>query len=517
MALTFGFSHAFPKNVPVTLHFTFAGEHAAHDERMRIAAEADRQANRCRTPDRLTECTPKRPFPPSHAPHPPLRHHSVRLVWEYLTKTGTWTALDPAKNEVIDETRALTLNGRVRLTLPTDDMDTMSLGVEGLSQYAVRCRCHSGMYDAPPRLQSVVLNGLRVEQAGRWQDGAEQVGSGSGLPEQVVKLGETAVLPSTLHLHTLEKNGRQTWQQRDDFNGSTPADAHFLLDATTGVITFGDGNRGRVVPKHAPIMATYRATQAAAGNLKANTITVLADTPHNQALLTNFSQIMTQIKQITNPLPAGGGTPAETVDQATGRALILLEQPQRTVTADDFVMLAYETPGVRIARAAAWINQHPDFPCFKAPGMITLIVMPFLPADRPMPSAALRQQVAAYLNARRVVGSRVEIVGPTYTEVGVEASVRACAGVNLAALQQQIVANLDRFLHPLTGGPDGNGWPFGRDVVRSEVLQVIDETPGVEYVLSLTLRSDGCDPVCGNVCLGPRGLVAAKTHEIKVV
>jgi hypothetical protein len=112
---------------------------------------------------------------------------------------------------------------------------------------------------------------------------------------------------------------------------------------------------------------------------------------------------------------------------------------------------------------------------------------------------------------------RIVVVGPQYTPVAVQASVQACAGVDTADLQTRIVAALQRFFHPLLGGQDGAGWPFGRDVYRSEVLQVIDETPGVDYVRAMAfIGADGA-PQCGNVCIGPLGLVAAATHQIEVL
>jgi hypothetical protein len=46
---------------------------------------------------------------------------------------------------------------------------------------------------------------------------------------------------------------------------------------------------------------------------------------------------------------------------------------------------------------------------------------------------------------------------------------------------------LAAFLHPLTGGPDGTGWEFGRDVYASEVCQFLERVPGVDYVKSLRL------------------------------
>jgi len=79
-----------------------------------------------------------------------------------------------------------------------------------------------------------------------------------------------------------------------------------------------------------------------------------------------------------------------------------------------------------------------------------------------------------------------------------------------------VVDAIDAFLHPLHGGPAGTGWPFGRDVVRTEVLQVLDDVDGVDHVIALDLVGpDGAS--CGNLCLGPLGLVAAGEHTIEVV
>jgi predicted phage baseplate assembly protein len=140
-----------------------------------------------------------------------------------------------------------------------------------------------------------------------------------------------------------------------------------------------------------------------------------------------------------------------------------------------------------------------------------------MPGPRPTPSPGLLREVAARLERRRVIGTRVTVVGPRYLEVSVKARVRALDGVNRPALRARVASALDRFFHPLTGGPDGTGWPFGRDVFRSEVLQVIDETEGVDHVLSLELSAEGCPPTCGNLCLPATWLPAAGPHEIEVV
>ena len=41
-----------------------------------------------------------------------------------------------------------------------------------------------------------------------------------------------------------------------------------------------------------------------------------------------------------------------------------------------------------------------------------------------------------------------------------------------------------RFFHPLVGWRDGKGWPFGREVYLSEIIERLAGLPGVEFVES---------------------------------
>jgi predicted phage baseplate assembly protein len=131
-----------------------------------------------------------------------------------------------------------------------------------------------------------------------------------------------------------------------------------------------------------------------------------------------------------------------------------------------------------------------------------------------MPSPGLVRAVGAYLERRRVLGTSVEVAAPVYVDVTVRAALRLRPRASPTETVRRARAALDQFFHPLTGGPDGTGWPLGRDVYRSEVLQVLDGTAGVEHVESLELLGRDGKALCGNVCVGPRGLVAAGGHEI---
>lgn len=527
----FGFTHPLPRDQWSTLFFHFAHPRSGEDERLRLIEESKAQREACRPPLADYGCTTNSEpaTPPESEFDEVLLHHGARLVFEVLIANGAgtiWRPLVAEAAEVEDDTRAMTLSGTVRIRSPAQMAKTQDL--RGLSQdlYYLRVRFAAGTYDTPPLLGTVALNGIGAEQAvpveipestGVGDLWAVPVGAGEGSPHQQLTLSKAPVVESSLALFTFEETAWRLWELRADFDASKRDDAHFLLDATEGQVTFGDGEKGRVPPAGLPIYASYRITRAEAGNLSAGTVDRLGDTPHNRAVLgEEFERVRSSLASVTNPAAAAGGAPAETLTHAIGRAIELIETPRRAVTLRDYEMLAMRTHGVQLARVTARPNLHPSFPCLDAPGMITLIVLPDMPGPRPVPSPGLKRLVAAYLNRRRMIGTRVEVVGPTYLEVAVAATVKACEGVRKDALPDRIVAALNAFFDPLEGGPEGTGWPFGRDVYRSEILQVIDEVLGVDHVLALALLAKGCEPQCGNVCLAPTWLVAAGLHQIRV-
>src|SRR5262249_61462254 len=160
-------------------------------------------------------------------------------------------------------------------------------------------------------------------------------------------------------------------------------------------------------------------------------------------------------------------------------------------------------------------DMHACLPCVAAHGVVTLLVLPWLPAERPSPSAGLLRLVANYLDSRRLIGTRVEVVGPSYREVVIRATVSTTKEASRVDVQNRVAAALAEFFDPLGGGPDATGWPLGRDVYRSEVLQVIDGVAGVDHILSLELLADGSEPQCMRICIPATALVLSGAHVIQ--
>jgi len=386
--------------------------------------------------------------------------------------------------------------------------------------------------------------------------GAAWTERGAGAPQQMVALPAAGVADGAIQVWSLAASGVERWQLLPDLDASRRTDAHVRLDAAAGTITSGDGEHGRVFASDVALLAVAEVTAGAGGadgQMGAASKQAAGSRwqlhrdfrAYHQALLDRDPAVVEAALTVTNPLPALDGADAEALEPAMGRAAALLSAherlvalsaltgsptldqldraavlaltaPPRAVTLLDYERLALSVPGTRVARARAWANLDPAYPGLTAASTVTVIIVPELPRGQPLPSPGLLAAVRQYLFQRRVVGTRLVVVGPDYLPVTVSASVRARRGAARAAVVAAIRTALDAFLDPLTGGPAGRGWPFGRDVYRAEILQVIDQVEGVDHVLSLELRAAAGADSCSNLCVGPTTLVIPGAHTITV-
>jgi predicted phage baseplate assembly protein len=166
---------------------------------------------------------------------------------------------------------------------------------------------------------------------------------------------------------------------------------------------------------------------------------------------------------------------------AKRRAPLALKARGRAVTAEDFELLALETPAP-VRRAKALALHHPGFPEFDVPGAVTVIVVPDVPGPAPRPAEATLQLVCRQLNAHRLITTEVFVVGPVYRRVRLVGDVVVRGDADLALVRQALADRLASWLHPLTGGDDGLGWPFGGTIYASSLYRVALQVAGVDRI-----------------------------------
>jgi predicted phage baseplate assembly protein len=225
------------------------------------------------------------------------------------------------------------------------------------------------------------------------------------------------------------------------------------------------------------------------------------------------------VDTVTNHQAAGGGADQEALDDAKLRAPSEIKSRSRAVTVEDYEVLAQGAPGASVGRACALPLTHPNFPGAQIPGVVTVIVVPDVPGPKPTPNESTLAAVCAYLNAHRVVTTELYVAPPIYQQVQITADVVAAADADLATIRDAVIARLQTYFHPLTGGEDGTGWPFGGTIFYSSVYRQIFAVDGVLRVRDndLTILIDGntAEP-CRDVPIAAGGLLDSGDHVINV-
>jgi predicted phage baseplate assembly protein len=445
---------------------------------------------------------------------------SAKLQWEGFDGTD-WQRLDV----VNDESLAFTRSGHAIVRVPA----SVSLQREFLGEYDavdpvtkqprptlfwIRARIVRSQYERPPHLAAIRINTVPAIQAQTVR--GEVLGGTTGARHQTFRLENWPVLKGSARIEINEGPGEnwRAWTIVDDLFGSGPADEHLALNWASGEIQAGDAERGQVPVANASnpdtnvVAAEYRFGGGRRGNVGAGEI---------KNLLASIDGI--DGARTANVFDAYGGRDEERLADAQARARQSLRARERAVAVEDFVVLAQQAGNVK--RAKALPLTHPMFPGVKVPGAVTLIIVPDSTAPNPQPSDGLLRTVCEYLESRRLLTTELFVVGPRYVSVAVEATVVTTDSANPAEVKAAVEQALSGYLHPLTGGDDGAGWPFGGPVRYSKVLQRVFDIDGVDSVPSLVLIVNGeRRPECRDVPLepiAPHALAFAAEHAITMM
>jgi predicted phage baseplate assembly protein len=348
----------------------------------------------------------------------------------------------------------------------------------------------------------------------------EILGRSEGVPGQRFRLqhGPVVVGAEPFEVEVGSDDGWQQWRVVETFAYSAPDDRHVLLDPSAGEVRFGPAVRetdgtlrqyGAVPPKGVTLrVPVYRTGGGKRGNAAPGLLRVQRDP-------------VPFVGRVENRQRATGGVAGESVAEATMRGPLVLRSRDRAVTAEDYEQLVREAaPEVARVRCA---------PAGDETDGARILVVPACPRDdegrlrfadlRPAPSTL--ERVAAYLDERRCLGARLVVEPPFYQGVTVVARIRARSHGDANALTVRAMRALYRYLDPLAGGPDRNGWPFGRPVQSGEVYGVLQALSGVDLVEDVRLF--GADPVTGDrgaattrLDLPPTALVFSYDHQVRV-
>jgi hypothetical protein len=449
----------------------------------------------------------------------------LQLTWEY------WNGEAWGRLIVRDETSNLAANGIVEFLSPRDFSAHAEFGAKA---WWLRVRWDSGDYDTDPRIDRVLLNTTMAKQAVTVS--GEVLGSSDGGARQSFRTAHAPVLagqslavrepeaPTGEELKTILKDsglgavvtiagsaGKPSenwvaWQEVTDFYASDSRSRHYTLDHIMGVVSFGDGQNGMIPPVGSANirLTSYRTGGGVRGNRPAGSIVQLKTT-------------VPYVDKVMNAVEASGGVDAESIASLIARAPREIRHRHRAVTPEDYEDLAH-VASADVVRALCVPNRNlVADPFDQMPpllGNVSLIIVPNSADPRPRPSVELVQRVQRFIAASCPVTANVLVIGPLYLRVDVQVEIGLTSLDNAGMMVPKVQNALAAFLHPLTGGPDGEGWQFGREPHRSDIYGVIEPITGVDHIRALTVETTATLPGARET---GRFLVYSGNHDVKLV
>lgn len=290
--------------------------------------------------------------------------------------------------------------------------------------------------------------------------------------------GEVAPV-STLHVEVSEPGAiaSDTWDEvislvhSDD---SAEEGDHLVVEVDEqqrSRLRFGDGINGRRLADGAVVHCDYQVSAGLAGNVGADAVI------HFRPLALPLHEA---IRAVRNPFDVTDARPPEAAQKVLRNAPEAYRARQlRAVTLADYVHRAEEVAGVARAVARyAWTGSWRTVRlCIDPVGTTAL-------------APALRQAVAAHLEAVRLIGEDLEIRPPRLVPLAIEVSL--CLHPDYWPQDMRYVLEQE-FSDGYT--PDGrrgffhpDEWTFGQTLHRSQIEGRLHALAGVEHVITIQMR-----------------------------
>jgi uncharacterized phage protein gp47/JayE len=451
-----------------------------------------------------------------------------KLQWSYSAK-NQWKPLS-----FLDATEGLIKRELLDLLGPTD---FAGQSMFGNYQYWIKGGLVEGEYEGAPEIAGIFPNTTWAFQAQSITD--EILGSSDGTSDQAFNFFKYPVfegeevrvremltdeekqqlmepLEDQAILEIKDDSGQVIetwvlWQEVSDFFDSSEKSRHYILDRATGEISFGNGTNGMIPPSGDDNIKamSYQAGGGAQGNVEAGAIKTLKSSLNN-------------VNKVSNPIAADGGADTATVDEMLEIGPAMISHRMRAVTAEDFEWLAKDASR-KVVKSKCLPNTNNqitmDKQRVKEIGWVTVVIVPDSKEEKPTPSLELRSSVQKYLESHCVNTlshqNQVYVTGPFYVDVSVAMNVYAISIDVVSQVERTANSKLSAFFHPLTGGQEGKGWEFGRNVSVSDIYALMEDIEGVDHIENLKITYNGADAT-DIVPIKENFLVANGTHQIIV-
>ncbi len=283
---------------------------------------------------------------------------------------------------------------------------------------------------------------------------------------QSFALNTTSIAHGSVRVHISGVN----WEESYFFLESGPESRHFQLETNDLDVTriiFGDGVHGAIPIAGDTVTVEYLETLGSKGNLGRNLVTEVVTPIYHDGAMVQLG--------VNNVIPATNGADAETLEHAKLQAPAELRSLWKAVTKDDYKALAEGFPGVAKAQVLD-ANDCVNIRYYQ-------VNMAIAPDGGGLPSPLLKQELAEFIESRKVITIEVNLFDPCYRPISVDAEVFIYPTEDAETVRRRIEQGLREFL-------SFDKLAFGQSVYFSDVVSLIDGIGGVSHVKMFSPQSD---------------------------
>ena len=278
------------------------------------------------------------------------------------------------------------------------------------------------------------------------------------------------------------------WKRQRDLLKSHAESKEFVVETEndgSATLRFGDNIFGLSPAPGTIFRAAYRIGNGLAGNIGPDSISHIASS--NPGVISDLANPV--ITAVSNPMPASGGLDPEPLEQVRQRAPYAFRIQERAVTEQDYGDVAQRCDST-IQRAKATFRWTGSWR--------TAFISADRKAGQPVDDA-FRNSLMACMERYRMAGQDVDVENPALVSLQLEMDICVNADYFAADVELSLLQVLSNRVLPdgRLGAFHPDNFTFGQSVYLSPIIELVQQTEGVESVRVTKFQRQGIDSTEG--------------------
>jgi hypothetical protein len=247
-------------------------------------------------------------------------------------------------------------------------------------------------------------------------------------------------------------------------------------------------------PANTVLTVTYTVGNGISDNVAANVLTQVQNVEFVENVNgTQSASTLNFVKKtiaVNNPIPAAGAKTVDSINDIKNNAVANFATQNRVVTAQDYIVRSYSMPARFGSVAKAYIvpddqisQQQQIETRVQNPLAMNMYVLGYnaskqLTALNP----AVKENLKSYLDYYRILTDAINIKDAYIINIGVEFEITVQSNYNSNDVLLRTINNVKEFFNI-------DRWQINQPIVKSEVVNVIANTEGVQNVVSVIMNN----------------------------